>query len=271
MFDNMILFISCVSKYWSILMGCCLNLLIGVAQAENYLEQDRAMRFAVIYTEEPPYTYSNQISEYNGIVPKVVEALARELSFEVEFFPTSRKGLEASIIKGQADFSWLAPEWSQNTDTLIFSDPVLNHREFLYSLKPFYLSDKPVDWVRDKTICVHEDYTYPLLTPFFDEQIAEAIQVSSQVAITTLFLGQKCDLLYINELRANWIFKALSSGIEIHRSPQPLKQTQQAFMFSKSWQNLMPKINQGIANIIHSGELKEIVRVQTHLNLYTSE
>jgi len=70
MFDNMTLFISCVSKYWSILLGCCLNLLIGVAQAENYLEQDRAMRFAVIYTEEPPYAYSNQISEYNGIVPK---------------------------------------------------------------------------------------------------------------------------------------------------------------------------------------------------------
>jgi len=63
MFDNMTLFISCVSKYWSILLGCCLNLLIGV-------EQDRAMRFAVIYTEEPPYAYSNQISEYNGIVPK---------------------------------------------------------------------------------------------------------------------------------------------------------------------------------------------------------
>lgn len=256
---------------WSMLLGCCSNLLMGVAQAESYLEQDRAMRFAVIYTEEPPYVYSNPKSEYNGIVPKVVEALGRELSFDVEFFPTSRKGLEASIIKGQADFSWLAPEWSQNTEKLIFSDPVLNQREFLYSLKPFYSSDKPADWLRGKTICVHEDYTYPMLTPFFEQHIAEPITVSSQVPITTLFLGQKCDLLYISELRANWTFQALSSEIEIYRSPQPLKQTQQAFMFSKSWQKCMPKINQAIANIIHSGELKKIVSVQIHSKLYASE
>lgn len=263
--------LSCVHTCWLIFMGCCLNLSIGMAQAENHLEQDRAMRFAVIYTEEPPYAYSNQMSEYKGIIPTVVEALARELSFEVEFFPTSRKGLEATIINGRADFSWLAPEWSENTDKLIFSDPVLNHREFLYSLKPFYSSDKPADWVRDKTICVHQDYTYPILTPFFNQKIANPVMVSSEVPITTVFLGQKCDLLYISELRADWTFQSLSPEIAIYRSPQPLKQTQQTFMLSQSWQSLLPKINQAIAKIKNSGELEEIVNLQLQLNLITSK
>jgi hypothetical protein len=46
---------------WLIFMGCCLNLSIGMPKADNHLEQDRAMRFAVIYTEDPPYAYSHFI------------------------------------------------------------------------------------------------------------------------------------------------------------------------------------------------------------------
>ncbi len=120
MLDTTMLLINRVFTRWLILLSGCLTLLVGMVHAENNLNQGRAIRFAVIYTEEPPYVYSNQMSEYNGIIPKVVEALGRELSFDVAFFPTSRKGLEASIIKGQADFTWLAPEWSQDTERLIF-------------------------------------------------------------------------------------------------------------------------------------------------------
>jgi polar amino acid transport system substrate-binding protein len=269
--DITILLINRVFKCWLILLSCYLTISVGVVHAENNLNQGRAIRFAIIYTEEPPYVYSNKMSEYNGIIPKVVQALGRELSFDVAFFPTSRKGLEASIIKGQADFTWLAPEWSQNTERLIFSEPVLNYREFLYSLQPFYLSDKPADWVRGKTICVHENYTYPVLTPFFEQQIAEPIEVSSEVLITSIFLGQKCDLIYINELRANWAFQALSSEIEIYRSSQPLKQTHQTFMFNKSWHRHLQKINQAIANIRQSGELKKIVDAQTQFSLIASK
>jgi polar amino acid transport system substrate-binding protein len=53
------------------------------------------MRFAVIYSEEPPHVYSNKVFKYVGIVPELVEAVGRELGFKVEFFPTSRKGLKS--------------------------------------------------------------------------------------------------------------------------------------------------------------------------------
>jgi polar amino acid transport system substrate-binding protein len=242
-----------------------------MAQAENDLGQDRAIRFAVIYTEEPPYVYSTEVSKHVGIVPELVEAVGRELAFKVEFFPTSRKGLEAAIMTGQADFSWLAKEWVQNSEDFVFSDPILNHREFLYSLKPFSSSDQPADWVRGKTICVHQNYKYPTLTPFFNQKIAKPIMVSSEVSITNLFLRQKCDLLYSSELRANWKFQELSLEIEIYRSSQPLKQTDQTFMFSKNWQSQMPKFNQAISKIKNSGELKKIVDGQIQLNLNGSE
>ena len=130
-FDAITLSLSGVHKRWLILLGCCLYFAIGKVHAQENLGQDRAMRFAVIYTDEPPYAYSNNVSRYNGIVPKLVRALGRELGSEVEFLPASRKGLEASIIKGRADFSLLAPEWLQNSGSLIFSTPILNHKEFL--------------------------------------------------------------------------------------------------------------------------------------------
>lgn len=95
--------------------------------------------------------------------------------------------------------------------------------------------------------------------------------MSSEVPITSIFLGQKCDLIYISELRANWAFQALSSEIEIYRSSQPLKQTHQTFMLQKSWQSHLQKINQAITNIRQSGELKNIVDAQTQFNLIASK
>lgn len=263
--------LSFMYKSWVMLLGCCFNLVIGLAHAQNHIGQDRVMRFAVIYTEEAPYAYSNETTKYSGIVPKLATALGRELGAKVEFLPTSRKGLEATVIKGQADFSWLAEEWVEKNKNLVFSAPVLKHREFLYSLKPFYSSDKPVDWIKGKSICVHQDYIYPILTPFFNQKIAKPINVSSQGHITDLFLSKKCDLLYTNEYRANWAFKALSSEVEIFRSEQPLKQTYQSFLFNKSWQSEMPKINQAIDKIIHSGELKQIVDSEIQLNQNASK
>ena len=101
-----------------------------------------------------------------------------------------------------------------------------------------------------------------MLTSFFNQQIAKPIKVSSQSQITALFLRQKCDLLYINEYRANWAFQIFSSEIKIFRSLQSLAQTYESLMFNKSWKSEMLKINQALTRIKDSGELKEIIDVQ---------
>ena len=194
----------------------------GNLWADDGTETPTNLRFAIVYVEEPPFIYTENNDKYKGIVPYLAQALGRELDLELEYIPIYRKGLEATIIGGQADVTLLSPEWVNDKEKLIFSNPVFVHKEFLYSLNPLEDNDNPLDWVRDKTICVRQDYQYPSLYAFFNEDVAQAVRVSSQVPLVTLLLGNRCDLLYMNEHRANWMFTSLSVKRQVFRSSKPL-------------------------------------------------
>jgi polar amino acid transport system substrate-binding protein len=170
--------------------------------------------------------------------------------------------LKLPVITGQADVTWLFPEWVYDKEKLIFTNPVFDHKEFLYSFRPLDDNYNPVDWVRRKTICVWQDYQYPRLHAYFNEEVAQAVRVSSHVPLFTLLLSNRCDLLYMNEHRASWMLTSLSVSRKVFRSSKPLEQTHLAFMFNKTWQHKMPRINQALAKVTHSCELTKIVQSQ---------
>ncbi|WP_366508997.1 transporter substrate-binding domain-containing protein [uncultured Paraglaciecola sp.] len=147
---------------------------------------------------------------------------------------------------------------------MLFSDPVLLHREFLYSLSPFNESDEPLDWLRGKTVCIRQDYSYPSLMPFFESGVAQALRISSQVSLVKLLQKGRCDLLYMNENKATWKTSGLSIENKIWRSKHPLNEAKLSFVFSQKWQSEMPRINQALSKIKSSGELDSIV--QSNIN-----
>jgi polar amino acid transport system substrate-binding protein len=230
--------------------------------ADSDTHTPKKLRFAIVYVEEPPFIYTSDKSKYTGVVAYLAQALSRELDLELEFAPTSRKGLETTIIDGHADATWLAPEWVNDKENLIFSEPVLEHDEFLYSLSPLPESEDPVNWVKDKTICIRQDYQYPSLRSFFISNIAEAVKVSSQTPLLTLLLGNRCDLVYMNEHRANWMLTNLPIESKVFRSSKPLHKTHLALMLNKTWLSKMAQVNQALAKIKDSGELAQIMQSQ---------
>jgi polar amino acid transport system substrate-binding protein len=232
--------------------------------ADEVTPTGKTLRLAVIYIEEPPFIYTTPNSEYRGILPSLAVALSRELNLELEYLPIARKGLEQSLIDGKADITWLSPEWVTNKQQLIFSEPVFLHREFLYSLVPFNKSDNPIDWLKDKTICLRQDYQYPSLKRFLTDNVARAVKVSSQVPLVNLLLKERCDVLYMNEHRATWMTSSLGIQRQIWRSSKPLEETGLAFMFNKKWQSKMPQVNQALADIKRSGELAIILKTNIH-------
>lgn len=220
---------------------------------------NKTLRLAVIYVEEPPYIYTDDMSEYVGIVPKLAQALSRELELDLTYLPTPRKGLEQSVIDERADMTWLSPDWVVEKESLLFSNPILSHKEFLYSFSPF--SDGgPADWLQDKTVCIRQDYQYPSLMPFFEQNIAQAMRVSNQVSPITLWQKGRCDVLYMSENRAAWMISSLGITRKVWRSKYPLDETQVSFVFNQKWQEKMTEINQALRKIIDSGELNVIVQ-----------
>ena len=220
---------------------------------------NKKLRLAVIYIQEPPYIYTDDNSGYVGVLPKLAQALSRELELELTYLPTPRKDLEKSVIEGRADMTWLSPNWVGAEDLLLFSDPVLLHREFLYSFSPFNEGDGPRGWLQDKTVCIRQDYAYPNLMPYFDSGVAQGLRVSGQVSLVKLFQKGRCDVLYMNELRAAWMINKLGIKRKVWRSEFPIEEAKLSFAFSQQWQTKMTLINQAVAKIKSSGELSRIV------------
>jgi polar amino acid transport system substrate-binding protein len=237
--------------------------------AEVTAQTDKTLRLAVIYIEEPPFIYTSPTSEYMGIVPSLAKALARELNLQLEFLPIPRKGIERSLINDDADIAWLSPVWVKNKKQLIFSDSVFLHREFLYSLEPIDESKNPAYWLKNKTICLREDYQYPSLNRFFANKIAKPVKVSSQVPLIQLLLKKRCDVLYMNEHRASWMVDSLGVEQQVWRSSKPLDEAALGFMFHKKWQVKMAQVNNALADIKRSGELNTIIQTNIHPTLKT--
>ncbi|WP_233267301.1 ABC transporter substrate-binding protein [Paraglaciecola sp. L3A3] len=236
----------------------CIN---GV-KANELIPENKLLRVAVIYIEEPPYLYTTEEYQYKGIFPSLAEALSRELDLELSYVPTPRNGLEKTLESDQADMTWLSPKWVKNGSNLQFSVPIIVHREFLFSFSPFDETDnqnKTLNWLKNKSVCVRQYYQYPNLSPYFDKKIARPVEVSNQTPLIKLFRKGRCDLLYLDEYRASWMIDRFNIKRKIWRSSSSLENSNLSFVFSQKWKNKLPRVNQVVTKIRDSGELDSIL------------
>jgi len=49
----------------------------------------------------------------------------------------------------------------------LFSEPLLEHQDYLFARQPMAAQGQLADWVKGKAICTRQYYIYDALTPFF--------------------------------------------------------------------------------------------------------
>lgn len=227
--------------------------------AKENVDISQNLRFGITTLNEPPLVYLDQHSKKAGFVIDLVNALGRELEVEIDFIHLSRKGLEQAVLDGYIDFSWLSPSWTKNIDRLIFSEPFLKHRAFLYSLSEFPNTSSPAEWLNGKSVCLRNDYQYPKLTPFIMNKTAYAVLVSGEAKLFTLLAKGRCDLLHKNEYLAISEQANQIGERQVFRSPEPIAQAPVSFIFDKNRFHNIKLINEALAKIKKSGELNRIL------------
>jgi polar amino acid transport system substrate-binding protein len=245
-------------------LGLLLVLSAPLVANEDMLTK-KQLRLAILYTDEPPYIYLDNNSDYVGILPDLAQALSLEMDLELSFVPTPRKGLEKSVIDGRADMTWLSPNWVLDDAPLVFSKSVLPHREYLYSLSPFTDSNQPQEWLEGKTVCVRQDYSYPSLEPYFNQGVAQALRVSSQISLFKLLLKERCDLIYMNEYKATWLISDLGKETKVWRSHSPLNEESLSFAFNHHWKKNVALVDQALAKIQKTGQFDKIMAANIKL------
>ncbi|MDF2178629.1 transporter substrate-binding domain-containing protein [Aliiglaciecola sp. CAU 1673] len=218
--------------------------------------------FAMVYPSVFPYTYSLK-NEYDGIGPAVIRRWAEHHGIDVTFQSFSRQAAEAALYLDKADMSLLAPAWLARANTLLFSKPILMHREFLYATSEIPKgTGLPDNNAVPFTICVIEGFVYPALDAGF--MSGKYIRLSATDGTTQLNMLQKgrCRFAHLSELQAQWLISKMGLEKVIYQAPMPLIEEALTFAVTQRNKALMPGLNAFIDKLNNSQEMKDIVAEQ---------
>lgn len=234
-------------------------ILMAVSQLVRAAE---SMLFAMVYPPVFPYSYSLG-NEYDGIGPEVIRKWAAYHGQAVTFKSFSRQGAEAALYLDKADMSLLAPAWLARADTLLFSKPILMHREFLYATSAIPAGNGLSDNVPEPfAICVIEGFVYPALDQAFIS--GKYIRLNATDGTTQLKLLQKgrCRFAHMSELQGQWLITQMGLQKVIYRAPEPLIEEALTFAVTQRHQALMPGLNAFIQKLQDSHEMDRIIAEQ---------
>lgn len=223
-------------------------------------EHPSQLKFVLYYPQVPPYMYTNLDSEQvDGVVPQLLSDFFSQQHISVKYVIDNRKGAEFRLYQGDVDAMLMAASWAQYPDKLVFSAPMLEHRDYLYSLQPFKDSASIDTWLSNASICTRQYYVYEALAPYF-ELGAKRIDASSEQAQMRMLISGRCDYAYMNEHVSSWLQYSQFPSIRIYQSPQSFGHVGLTVAFHPKWADILPSLNTYLQQQQKSGRLKQILQ-----------
>lgn len=230
---------------------CCAVLSHSVSAAEK-------LRFVLYYPQVPPYMYQQPgDQQVVGLVPEVLDGYFRNEQVQVEFVIDNRRGAEHRLYSGDVDAMLLAPEWTGHPEQLIFSDALLQHKDYLFALRPFAKNSQVRDWLTNKSVCTRQYYVYQALEPFFRQHGTSRIDASSELAQMKMLRSGRCDYAYLNEHVARWLQQHQLATIQLYQSPLAFGEVALRVAFHPKWQPYLAGFNQYLEQQRQQGSITE--------------
>lgn len=245
--------------YCRVFCGAILSLFstfsVSAVSSENIL------KVGVLHAQEPPFVYFNPSDErYLGILIDLSEELGRRMKLKVEFVSTPRNKLEANILSGDYNTTFLAESWVSIQDQVLFSEDFYVYAEYLYSTRPFKSNSSLNNWVEGRTVCTRDNFVHPVIEPFMEQKTLKRLNVSLGAPIIKIMMRGRCDLALIDDFRTEWLRNNIADMNTLYRTPDYVAQEHITLMLSKAWQQRLPEFNSHINDMKQSGVVDEIVK-----------
>jgi|GEM_PF-1346605 len=216
------------------------------------------LKFVLYYPQVPPYMHQEANSQnVVGLVPDLIRDFFSHEQIQVEFILDNRRGAEHRLYSGDVDAMLMAREWAVDPELLVFSEPVIVHRDYLFSLQPFKTGLKPEQWLANKKVCTRQYYVYDALEPHFIKSGTQRIDSSSELAQLRMLQNGRCDYAYLNEHVAKWIASHQLSDAVLHQSPLGFSMVGLTIAFHPRWQAYLPGLNQYLQKARQQGLIDE--------------
>lgn len=216
------------------------------------------LKFVLYYPQVPPYMYQEANSQnVVGLVPDLIRDFFSHEQIEVEFILDNRRGAEHRLYSGDVDAMLMAKEWAVDPQLLVFSEPVIVHRDYLFSMQPFNTGQKAEQWLANKKVCTRQYYVYDALEPYFMKSGTQRIDSSSELAQLRMLQNGRCDYAYLNEHVAKWIASHQLSDTVLHQSPLGFSMVGLTIAFHPRWQAYLVGLNQYLQKARQQGLIDE--------------
>ena len=245
MFRNLVLslFLSCV-----------------IIQEANAASEHQDLVVAVIFADGLPfYVVDDKTQQTSGLLNDILLKLAQSLQMDLRYSPTARNKIEQDIISAKADVGFLDPRWLNTPESMVFSEPVLTYQHAFYGLVAPRKNLSLGSQVKGKTVCLRENFNYPELEDWLEKGELTSVRVSKETRLFDMLQLSRCDLVYINTLRAQWTINSHDFDKAVYQLGTLGEVDKISLAFSQSWLSRMPEINAAIADMHRSGELKQII------------
>lgn len=216
------------------------------------------LKFVLYYPQVPPFMYQETDSQkVVGLVPDLMRDFFNQEQIQIEFILDNRRGAEHRLYSGDVDAMMMAKEWAVYPEKLLFSEPVIAHRDFLFSMHPFNAQQSVKQWLTDKKVCTRQYYVYEDLEPHFLHSGTQRIDSSSELAQLRMLQSGRCDYAYINEHVAKWIASHQLSDAKLYQSPVEFGLVGLTIALHPRWQAYVTGLNQYLQKAKESGLIDE--------------
>ncbi|HJS13498.1 MULTISPECIES: substrate-binding periplasmic protein [Rheinheimera] len=234
-------------KLWKVQLVMLLALL-SWATAVQAEPKSADLKFVLYYPQVPPYMYQDEETQkIVGLVPEVLQDFFQQQNIRVQYVADNRTRAEHRLYQGEVDAILLAKEWTQHPDQLLFSEPLLEHQDYLFARQPMAAQGQLAEWVKGKAICTRQYYVYEALTPFFQTNETARVDSSSEMTQLKMLLNGRCDFAFMNEHVANWLLHHHFPDQQLYRSAKGFSPVGLTVAFHPRWKPKLVAFNQYLA------------------------
>mgnify|MGYP005841963295 CR=1 FL=1 len=205
---------------------------------------------AIYYPQVPPYMYAAEDNVPTGVVPELLNAFFASQPYRLKYVFENRYRAELGLYEGKYDASVLAEKWTMQPQQLLFSQPIVAHRDYLYALEPF---NREAQSLNNKTICLRRHYIYSALQPQLERGDLLRIDSESEFDQFNMLLNKRCQLAYMNEHVASWLINNRFAGVNFHRQQYATDKADLTLALNGKWSQLKPRLDAFIREAHRNG------------------
>lgn len=205
---------------------------------------------AIYYPQVPPYMYAAEDNVPTGVIPELLDAFFAGQPYRLNYVYENRYRAELGLYDGKYDASVLAENWTLQPEELLFSQPIVAHRDYLFALEPFNRSGQNLP---NTTICLRRHYIYSALQSQLERGELVRIDTESEFDQFNMLLNKRCQLAYMNEHVASWLINNRFASVNFYRQHQATDNADLTLALNSKWRNLKPRLDAFIREAQRSG------------------